>query len=89
MYGHTCWYARQLKTPAAPASAEPMKNVTTITRSTSMPIIAAASRSNAVARIAFPRLRTLDKEGERDHQQDRPDDDDDLRVAHVRMRRAG
>ena len=31
-----------------------MKNVFTITRSTSMPIIAAASRSKAVARIAFP-----------------------------------
>ena len=32
-------------TPAAPASTEPMKNVVTITRSTSIPIIAAASRS--------------------------------------------
>ena len=31
-----------------------MKNVATITRSTSMPIIAAASRSNDVARIALP-----------------------------------
>ena len=31
-----------------------MKNVDEITRSTSMPIIAAASRSNDVARIAFP-----------------------------------
>ena len=41
-------------TPAAPASAEPMKNVTTMTRSTSIPIIAAASRSKAVARIALP-----------------------------------
>ena len=30
-----------LKTPAEPASAEPRKNVSTITRSTSMPIIAA------------------------------------------------
>src|SRR5919201_578416 len=54
MYGQTCWYAMPLKTPAAPASAEPMKNVATITRSTSMPIIAAASRSNEVARIALP-----------------------------------
>ena len=54
MYGQICWYAIPLKTPAAPASAEPMKNVTTITRSTSMPIIAAASRSNEVARIALP-----------------------------------
>ena len=54
MYGHTCWYASPLKTPAAPASAEPMKNVATITRSTSMPIIAAASRSNDVARMALP-----------------------------------
>ena len=32
-------------TPAAPASAEPMKKVATITLSGSMPIIAAASRS--------------------------------------------
>ena len=31
-----------------------MKNVFTITLSTSIPIIAAASRSKAVARIAFP-----------------------------------
>jgi len=31
-----------------------MKKVATITRSTSMPIIAAASRSKDVARIAFP-----------------------------------
>jgi hypothetical protein len=31
-----------------------MKNVDEITRSTSMPIIDAASRSNDVARIAFP-----------------------------------
>ena len=43
-------------TPAAPARAEPRKNVTEITRSTSIPIIAAASRSNDVARIAFPTL---------------------------------
>ena len=42
-------------TPAAPASAEPMKNVAAITRSGSMPIIAAASRSNETARIALPR----------------------------------
>ncbi len=41
-------------TPAAPASAEPMMNVITITRSTSMPIIDAASRSYEVARIALP-----------------------------------
>ena len=41
-------------TPAAPASAEPMKKVDTITRSTSIPIIDAASRSYAVARIALP-----------------------------------
>ena len=32
-------------TPAAPASAEPSTNANTITRSTSIPIIAAASRS--------------------------------------------
>jgi hypothetical protein len=41
-------------TPAAPASAEPMKKVDAITRSASIPIIIAASRSYAVARIAFP-----------------------------------
>ena len=41
-------------TPAAPASAEPRTNVNTITRSMLMPIIAAASRSNDVARIALP-----------------------------------
>ena len=41
-------------TPAAPASAEPSTNVNTITRSMLMPIIAAASRSNDVARIALP-----------------------------------
>src|SRR3954451_14014867 len=41
-------------TPAAPASAEPMKNVAAMTRSVSMPIIDAASRSNEVARIALP-----------------------------------
>ena len=43
-----------MKTPAAPASAEPMKNVTAITRFTSMPIISAACRSNDTARIARP-----------------------------------
>ena len=42
------------RTPAAPASAEPSTNVNTITRSMSIPIIAAASRSNEVARIALP-----------------------------------
>ena len=41
-------------TPAAPASAEPTKKVVAMTRSGSMPIIAAASRSNETARIAFP-----------------------------------
>ncbi len=41
-------------TPAAPARADPSTNVKTITRSMSIPIIAAASRSNEVARIAFP-----------------------------------
>ena len=52
------WYTRSktspTMTPAAPARAEPSRNVTTITRSTSMPIIAAASRSCEVARIARP-----------------------------------
>ncbi len=41
-------------TPAAPANTDAMKNVNMITRSVSMPIIDAASRSNATARIAFP-----------------------------------
>jgi hypothetical protein len=41
-------------TPAAPARREPMKKVVAITRSVSIPIIAAASRSYEVARIAFP-----------------------------------
>ena len=41
-------------TPAAPETAEPMKNANAITRSVSMPIIVAASRSTAVARIALP-----------------------------------
>ena len=45
-------------TPAAPASAEPSTNANTITRSTSMPIIEAASRSCEVARIALP-MRVL------------------------------
>ena len=41
-------------TPATPASAEPTKNTVEITRSTSIPIISAASRSNATARLALP-----------------------------------
>ena len=49
--------ARSAKsTPAAPASAEPSTNANTITRSMSMPIIAAASRSCDVACIALPVL---------------------------------
>ena len=48
-----------------------------------MPIIAAASRSNDVARIALPELRALHEEREEDHQHDRADDDDHLRVADV------
>ena len=43
-------------TPAAPASAPATRNVNEIVRLTSMPIIAAASLSWAVARIAFPRF---------------------------------
>ena len=41
-------------TPPAAANAEPRKNVNEITRSMLIPIISAASRSNDVARIAFP-----------------------------------
>ncbi len=40
--------------PAAPASAPPMKNVSMIVRSTLIPIACAVSRSCAVARIALP-----------------------------------
>ena len=61
-------------TPAAPASAEPMKNVDAITRSTSMPIIAAASRSYEVARIALP-MRVGDEQRQDDHQRDRREHD--------------
>ena len=41
-------------TPAAPARPPAMRNVNEIVRLTSMPIIAAASLSCAVARIALP-----------------------------------
>ena len=41
-------------TPPAAARAEPTKKVKEITRSTLIPIISAASRSNEVARIALP-----------------------------------
>jgi hypothetical protein len=47
--------ARNAKsTPAAPARAEPRTNANTITRSMSIPIMAAASRSYEVACIALP-----------------------------------
>jgi len=46
---------RPSRTPPKPASAEPRRKVTTITRSTSMPMKLAASRSWAVARIAAPK----------------------------------
>ena len=46
-----------VNTPAAPASAEPMKNVAAITRLTSIPIISAASRSNEVGAHRAPELR--------------------------------
>ncbi len=45
---------RANSTPAAPASAEPSTKANTITLSMSIPIIAAASRSYEVARIALP-----------------------------------
>ena len=41
-------------TPATPPSAEPRKKVLRMTISTSIPIIRAASRSSAVARMARP-----------------------------------
>ena len=65
-----------------------MKNVATITRSTSMPIIAAASRSNDVARIALPSCVRCTKSVRHDHQHDRADHDDDLREPR-RARRTG
>ena len=48
-------YWRPLTTPAAPASAEPIRNVIAIVRLMFTPIRAAASRSAAVARIERPR----------------------------------
>ena len=53
-------YWRPLTTPAAPASAEPMRNVSAIVRLMFTPIRAAASRSAAVERIARPsRVRPM------------------------------
>ena len=50
----TFWKTSPNITPATPASAEPMKKTVEITRSTSIPIISAASRSKATARLALP-----------------------------------
>ena len=65
---------RANSTPAAPASAEPSTNANTITRSMSMPIIAAASRSYDVARIALPVRVRVDEHQSSDHQHERGDD---------------
>ena len=48
-----------------------------------MPIIAAASRSNEVARIALPSCVRWTNSVRNDHQHERPDDDDDLRDGDV------
>ena len=48
-------------TPATPAIAEPMKNVSAIVRSTLMPSISAASRSDATARIDLPSVVRFDE----------------------------
>ncbi len=69
-------------TPAAPASAEPSTKVNTITRSMSMPIIAAASRSYEVARIALPSRVRVTSSQSSDHQHERSDDDDDPHERH-------
>ena len=61
------------------ASTDPMKNVTTMTRSTLIPIIDAASRSNDVARIAR-RPGSRDEDGERGHQAHGRDDHEELHV---------
>ena len=50
-----CPNARPDITPATPAIAEPMKKVSAIVRLTLMPSISAASRSEATARIDFPK----------------------------------
>ena len=48
--------------PPAPARAEPRKNAVMMTRSTSTPIMRAASGSCAVARMALPmRLRWVNR----------------------------
>ena len=48
------WNSSPDITPAKPASTDPMKNVSAIVRSTLIPSISAASRSDATARIDLP-----------------------------------
>ena len=74
--------------PAAPASAEPMKNVAAITRLTSIPIISAAWRSNDVARIARPSCVRATKSVRPTISTTVADDDDDLRERDVDAARA-
>ena len=54
-----CPNARPDMTPATPAIAEPIKKVREIVRSTLMPSISAASRSEATARIDLPNMVRL------------------------------
>ena len=59
---------RPWTTPAAPASAEPMKKVSAIVRLMSTPISWAASRSCAVDAHRPPDARPADEQLQRDHQ---------------------
>src|SRR5262245_65525150 len=61
--------------PAAPAKAPPIKKVSMIMRSTSIPIAAAVSGSSAVARIAFPQKVRVTKKMQAKYQRNRDPDD--------------
>ena len=50
----TLLYCNPIRMPAAPPSADAMKNVSAIVRSRSMPRSAAAIRSSATARMFRP-----------------------------------
>ena len=68
--------------PAAAASAEPSTNVTAITRSTGMPISAAAGASTETARIARPKRVRITITSQPDHQHQRRAEHDQLDVRH-------
>ena len=55
----TCRNDRPYRTPAAPAMAAPMTNVSTIARLASMPIKAAVPLSSETARIAVPTFERI------------------------------